>query len=523
MNLNVIFNILLIFCFINTACSQKANWVIEPVIEGVDEINTRWAQNGQIVIKKNKLEGMINLNNELLAPPIYKYVSVDFNGKVINGVRNDESNDFYSLSGRTVSREQYREMRRMHWDSKGGTKPTNELEEFLKNKPKVKLVLDEKSILKGFYSLYTPADEQIVAKLYLKKHYMIGDKFMVTQEIESKEQVVVNIATGEIIHKGEKVESIRNGNGYFYLVQEKTTELYSQEGKLLREFEEFTFCKDENFGIGVNKGKEGLYKLASMEQIGESIEKIHDHGSYFVYKLDDKTFLYKINGNSFSEIPHVYKEYQELENNNHLLLIDEDRVGLWDITKDSWIIQPEFASLVGTKFNHYIAKREKQLKRYSHMTLFDSTGKMVYDDSNLGIYCFHNLFKVTELDTSITLRSYTGETLESFSNDHSLTSNSQGNILTAINEKANTGELYHVNSFFKKEPKKFDKVERVVKTEKPSGNFWYIVRDNNLLGIIDYEGTEVLPIVFEKIDVDKYEKGYIKVVKNKKWGVLLHP
>lgn len=527
MNLNLLLKILLLFLLVKTAHSQEANWVIEPVIEGVDEINPRWANYGLILITVDEKEGMINLENELRAPPVYKFAGVDFDGKVINAVKEDASNDFYSLSGKTISKEQYREIRRKHWEKNGSTESSDVHKAFLKLKPKVKLELveDFKYRSKHFYKLFSPTNELLAERLNFKKHIIYMNKFMAAYDDASKRHLVVDIYTGEVVHRGsgQQIKTSTSEQDYFIIRNDEVANLFSPKGKFIGEFEKFTFCENESYGIGVKNGKAGLYQLKSMKQIGELVNNIYDKSPFMVYEFSNKTAIYNTNNKKFIEIPYACKEYQKLEYQNHLILQEEDRLGLWDIKEESWIIKPEFATLVNTPFNHYIAKREKQLKRYSHMTLFDSKGKMVYDEENLGIYCYYKLFKVTEPNRSTTLRSYKKEELKSFSKDYTITSNGERNMLTVINEKARSSDTYHTTNFIEKEFPKFDKIKQTIKSLKEPGKFWYIIMKDNLLGIIDYQGREILPTLYEKIDIDEFVKGYINVIKDKKWGVLAHP
>lgn len=531
MNLKVTSNILLLFCIINTLFGQQPDWVIEPVIENVDEVDARPCKYGLIKINKDGLEGMVNADNTLIVPPIYRSVSVEINGKVINAIKKDRSgNDFYSITGSSVSEEQYKSMSKEYWDSKDkNTGPSETFQAILNTDPKVKF----EQTTKGNYDIFSPSGELVAINARVSQSKLIGKNFIRVRDRstekkqrDAKNIIVLNLKTGEILERNTQRPEIEiNPQGYFSIEGDDDTKLYNKHGDYLKKFEEFTFCKNEHLGIGISDGKYRLYDLEVMKQIGEVTNNIYDNNSHIIFRFDQKTVIYNTGSKSFSEFPYQYNNYQNLDNTdtNQLVLKDREMLGVFDITVESWIIEPEFAYIVNTTFNYYIARRDNYIGFKTHMTLIDLEGNIIYDDPNLGIYCFVNSYKVTNPDFSTKLMSYSGTELESFSSEYVVSSYRDRNMFSVTKLKGGSSESYHVNKYFSDEVVRFDHVEFTIVSKAEPNTFWYIIKKGNLLGILDFEGNVILPILYDKIIIDRFENDYIKVRKDNKWGVLVHP
>jgi len=72
--------------------SQKFEWVVNTIIDNVDEIMVEENKNNLITIKKNNKYGIINYNSEIIVPPNYERIKISnygidiycYNGRDLN-------------------------------------------------------------------------------------------------------------------------------------------------------------------------------------------------------------------------------------------------------------------------------------------------------------------------------------------------------------------------------------------------------------------------------------------------------
>ena len=517
--------------FLNMAFSQEFEWLIEPIIENVSDVELNASSRDFITIKNKGKQGLLNFENEILAPIDYRYVNVAFKNKLITASKAAGGFDYFLIDGTPISKDEHEQLAKKYNTKKKKKKhaqPTlDKLDDLKKLKSKLKITIGEDNIAKlnDWFDVYSPKKKLLATGTKISASQIINNNYLSIYDQPTKQYSIVDIKSGQIIHTGNKYKLSTNDKGFFCISEKESSSLFSPKGELLGKFKKFTLTKNASFGIGSDGVKKSLYDLNTMEQIGTEASQIyylHDQSSIFIFSTDDVTNIYDCTEKTFNDLPGKLVFNSKLNRQDKIILSKETLKGVWDLKLNDWIIAPEYHNIVFSKQEYFITSKNKTLRKYGKNSLYDLNGKLIYDKDNLGIYCLDNCFKVTMLDTSFILSSYDLNKLVSYDNKTQFSTNIDGNILKFRSPNSKTSVSFHSSELYNDQKLEFNSVRKTITFNDGTAHKWYIISSDRLLGIINEEGKTILPIEYTTIEADKKET-YFKAKRKGLWGLFKHP
>lgn len=511
--------------------AQEAEWIIQPIIKNVDKVSLPDPDVPLIQIEKSRKVGLINFDNKILLEPKYKYVQITAKKELIQASLGNGEFDHFKIDGTKISLAEFKKIfkKKDPWKEteKKALKSKETFDQVKKLNAKIKLVQDDSnnSKSKDNYNIFDPNGKLLASKTNLGISKIINNQFLTIYDTPSKTYMICDIHTGKIINTGPKRQYLQDDFDHIFVVEETVTKVFTSDGRPIDNFDRFNMFEGEQYGIGYKDKKAILIDLSTFESIGDPAKKIYPFNSnYFIFSNSHSTIVYHTKSKELIPLEYTYHWISTKNDKDHILLSRDNLKGVWDLTKQTWLIQPQHPHISFSQYQHYITYNTAFPKRYEESKLYNNQGEIVFDQPNLGISCLLGVFKVIEKDTTRTLRSYTKKVLKSFGKEKRLRVNSDGTMLTIHDlEDRKLNTTFHIGDLFKEEPIGFQRIVKKITFREGKHSFWTIIANQDRKqGIIDHEGNTILPMIYDRIDSDD-KKDYIAIKKDGNWGLITRP
>jgi|GEM_PF-4083817 len=523
MNNLKLFTIILTFIGFSTESSigQKVDWIVQPVIDNVDNISLHKENVDYVICTKDRKKGIRTKDNDVILPIEYSMVQIWNDGLHFSGTK-DKEQFFLDKDGYTIDFKEVDEIQSKLFYKNKAKKHEEAVVKLNADYPFLKFEVDDQRV-----AISNTSGEILVKDVWvLKSENFVGEKLFFCNDSDST--YLIDSEKG-ILHSfdGTHYNYDKKNNGFFTISKrKKTSYLFNGDGEVVCESEfviREVLDKHKVFVGWKNKDESVILNFSGEPYFENAFKKVHkfyEIDDFLHLHTDTESFIYNFKDKSKFVVP------EKSTYAGDFLIVPNDTLhGAIHKTTQEPLIPVEYRVL--RYYDGFFITAAKKFKRNykkpkaSYLTqrkIINDKGEVIFDDVCKSIAKMNDYFLIYYENKTL-LTDLEINTLMEFGETETVTRlpKYKGNW---IGVKRNDKSQFFLTKQLLNGSK--DSYERVNSKLYKSDSYptSYIVTKDGKKGIITVEGKIIFPIEFESIE-SRSSKLIVK--KDGKFGVAKRP